>query len=483
VNSGISGGKCREMSKRVTYRSAVFTAILVAAVLVVLNSCKPTAGHVLSGPDDSLEIGVAATTVDTTLLKEYGLNSTSSVLAFYKSNGASLAWFSDSNLLPAADSMLQMVRHAGVYGLPPEAYKLAELEVLRNELLAFQFTKPDRMDILLTDAFVSMAKHLAHGISRQVASSPETDVNSARLLSEALAKGEIRKSLESQEPCGEQYLALKKELKNLLRRQLDPKADPASAQNQISKLNVNIERWRWETGPLPERYVFINIPAYQLSVIEGGEAVLQSKVIVGAKSTPTPVLESSIWCFTIYPYWTVPKSIAVKEILPKMKTDSGYLSRHLYEVLDYKNNLVDTKAIDWSQYDEDNFPYYLRQKEGRENALGIIKFRFDNPYGVYLHDTNARQLFSRKDRALSHGCIRMEKAEEFAYYLVRNDTVYSNPLLLEQYFRLKKRTEISVIQPIPIYARYFTAWAENGQIVYYPDVYNKDGRVLSRVDL
>ncbi|WOK05834.1 L,D-transpeptidase family protein [Imperialibacter roseus] len=465
------------MRKRVTYHSAVFIAILVACVLVVLNSCQPTAGHVLGGPDDSLEIGVAATTVDTTLLKEYGLNSTSSVLAFYKGNGASLAWFSDSNLLPAADSMLEVVREAESYGLSPETYKLAELEVLRNELLVFQFTTPDRLDILLTDAFISMARHLAHGISRQVASTSETDVSDARLLSEALAKGEIRKSLESQEPCGEQYLALRNELRRLLIQRLATPNDLPDVNSKISKLKINIERWRWEAGPQPERYVFINIPAYQLSVIEGGEAVLQSRVIVGAKSTPTPVLESSIWCFTIYPYWTVPRSIAVKEILPKMKTDSGYLSRHLYEVLDYKNNLVDTKAIDWSQYNEDNFPYYIRQKEGRENALGVVKFRFENPYGVYLHDTNARQLFSRKDRALSHGCIRMEKAEEFAYYLVKNDSVYSNPMLLAQYFKLARRTEISVIQPIPIYVRYFTAWDENGQIVYYPDVYNKDGRL------
>ncbi|MEQ8808482.1 MAG: L,D-transpeptidase family protein [Imperialibacter sp.] len=471
------------MRKRVTYHSAVFIAILVAAVMVVLNSCKPTAGHVLGGPDDSLEIGVAATTVDTTLLEEYGLNSTSSVMAFYKSNGASLAWFSDSNLLPAADSMLQMVRDAGVYGLPPEAYKLAELEVLRNELLAFQFTTPDRLDILLTDAFVSMARHLGHGLSRLVVSSHEMDVAYAELLNEALRTGEVRKSLESQEPCGEQYLALRKKLKSTLREQLDPKADLVSTQNQISKLNVNIERWRWETGPFPERYVFINIPAYQLAVMEGGKAVLESRVIVGAKKTPTPVLESSIWCFTIYPYWTVPRSITIKEILPKVKVDSSYLSRNLYEVLDARSNTADTRTIDWSLYDENNFPYYLRQKEGRENALGIVKFRFDNPFGVYLHDTNAPKLFSRKERALSHGCIRMEKAEEFAYYLVRNDTVYSNPLLLEQYFKLKKRTEISVIQPIPIYVRYFTAWAEDGQIVYYPDVYNKDGWVLSRVIL
>ncbi|CAD5276471.1 MULTISPECIES: murein L,D-transpeptidase [unclassified Imperialibacter] len=471
------------MRKRVTYHSAVFIAILVAAVMVVLNSCKPTVGHVLGGPDDSLEIGVAATTVDTTLLKEYGLTSTLSVLVFYKGNGASLAWFNDGKLLPAADSMLQMVGRAGDYGLSPALYKLDELEVLRNEALIFRFTTPSRLDILLTDAFVSMARHLRHGLSRLVINSHEMDVAYAELLNEALRTGEVRKSLESQEPCGEQYLALKEELKNLLRRQLDPKVDPASTQSQISKLNVNIERWRWEAGPLPERYVFINIPAYQLSVIEGGEAVLQSKVIVGAKSTPTPVLESSIWCLTIYPYWTVPRSITIKEILPKVKVDSSYLSRNLYEVLDARSNTVDTRTIDWSLYDENNFPYYLRQKEGRENALGIVKFRFDNPYGVYLHDTNAPKLFSRKERALSHGCIRMEKAEEFAYYLVRNDTVYSNPLLLEQYFKLKKRTEISVIQPIPIYVRYFTAWAEDGQIVYYPDVYNKDGWVLSRVIL
>tara|TARA_R110002012_G_scaffold68422_1_gene177800 strand:+ start:63925 stop:65313 length:1389 start_codon:yes stop_codon:yes gene_type:complete len=456
----------------------VFIAILVAAVMIVLNSCKPTAGHVLGGPDDSLEIGVAATTVDTTLLKEYGLTSTSSVLAFYKGNGASLAWFNDGKLLPAADSMLEVVREAENYGLSPETYKLAELEVLRNELLVFQFTTPDRLDILLTDAFVTMARNLGHGISGQVASTPGVNAGDyAELLRKTLEEGEIRHSLESQEPCGEQYLALRNELRTLLIRRSTAPDDLPDINSKISKLKINIERWRWEAGPLPERYVFINIPAYQLSVIEGGETVLQSKVIVGAKSTPTPVLESSIWCFTIYPYWTVPRSIAVKEILPKMKTDSGYLSRHLYEVLDYKNNLVDAKAIDWFQYNEDNFPYYIRQKEGRENALGIVKFRFENPYGVYLHDTNARQLFSRKDRALSHGCIRMEKAEEFAYYLVKNDSVYSNPMLLAQYFKLVKRTEISVIQPIPIYVRYFTAWDENGQIVYYPDVYNKDGRL------
>jgi L,D-transpeptidase YcbB len=362
-------------------------------------------------------------------------------------------------------------------------YKYEELAILRHEALAFQFTPPDRLDILLTDAFITMARHLGHGVSRPVGAATETDAFYAALLSEALATGQIRPLLEAQEPCGRQYLALKKELRTLLSQRSTPTDNQAAINGKISKLNINLERWRWEAAVLPERYVFVNIPAFELEVIEGGKPVLVSKTIVGAKATPTPVLESSIWCFTIYPYWTVPRSITIKEILPKAKVDSTYLKRNLYELLDARSNTVDPTTLDWSGYDENNFPFVIRQKEGRENALGIVKFRFDNPFGVYLHDTNARQLFARKERALSHGCIRMEKAEEFAYYLVKNDSVYSNPMLLEQYFNLKKRTEISVIQPIPIYVKYFTAWEKNGKIVYYNDVYSKDSQLMPKLML
>jgi murein L,D-transpeptidase YcbB/YkuD len=363
-----------------------------------------------------------------------------------------------------------------MYGLVPDDYRLAELEALRTEALVFRFTTPERLDILLTDAFLTMARHLGWGrpVPARSGQAPAADTTLAALLMKALKTGQIRQALESVEPCHPQYLALKAELQRLQMQPAPAKADLARQRT----LSINMDRWRWEDRMFPSRYLMVNIPAYTLAVMEGDTAVLRSKVIVGSKDNPTPELQSTIWCFTVYPYWNVPRSIAVKEMLPRLKTDSSYLNRHFYEVLDARGNVLDASAIDWLAYDENNFPYYFRQREGRDNSLGVVKFTFDNPHSVFLHDTNAPHLFARSQRALSHGCVRVEKAKQLAYYLVKNDTIFSNPELLAKYFELSKRTEVSLIQPIPIFIRYFTAWADGDEVVYYNDVYGKDGEVI-----
>ena len=450
--------------------------MLIAGALFVWAGCRPSAGHIVSNAEGSGAANASRAVVDTTLLASYMLASEATVLAFYQANGAFLAWNVGGRPLAVADSMIDMIRGAPMYGLAPDDYRLAELEALRTEALVFRFATPQRMDILLTDAFLTMARHLSRGKQMPVGKmhAPGADTALVTLLMKALKTGQIRESLESVEPCHPQYLALRAELQRL-------QAHPAPAKADLPlqrTLSINMERWRWEDRMFPSRYLMVNIPAYSMVVMEGDNKVIDSKVIVGTKDNPTPELQSTIWCFTVYPYWNVPRSIAVKEMLPRLKADPAYLNQYFYEVLDARGNVLDASGIDWKAYDENNFPYYFRQREGKDNSLGVVKFTFDNPYSVYLHDTNAPHLFGRSQRALSHGCIRVEKAKELAYYLVKHDTIYSNPQLLARYFELSKRTEVSLIQPIPIFIRYFTAWADGEEVVYYNDLYGKDGEMI-----
>ena len=214
-------------------------------------------------------------------------------------------------------------------------------------------------------------------------------------------------------------------------------------------------------------------------VVEQDRIVLESRVIVGAPRTPTPVFSSNIECFTVFPYWYMPRKIAVQEYLPVIKKDTSFISRNNFDVLDRKGKIQDPATINWKQYNADNFPFTLRQREGRENSLGIVKFVFDNPYAVFVHDTNARGLFKHKSRAYSHGCIRLEKAVEFSHYLIGGKRTTIAPQTLNKYLNSDKRVTISLLQTVPIHIRYFTCEVKDGELVIYPDIYKKDAGMIN----
>ena len=203
---------------------------------------------------------------------------------------------------------------------------------------------------------------------------------------------------------------------------------------------------------------------------------MESRIIVGKLETPTPELKSVVRSFIIYPYWHVPRSI-VKEILPHIQEDTLYLKRHNYDVLNSSGKAVKTSSVDWQACDADTFPYVLRQREGSENTMGVIKFVFPNNYGVYLHDTNTRRLFSKQDRALSHGCIRVHQAVALARYMIKDDYIVS-PEDLDQYMQLQHRMEIALPKPIPVLLQYFTCESINGEVHCYDDVYGKDDLLM-----
>ena len=226
---------------------------------------------------------------------------------------------------------------------------------------------------------------------------------------------------------------------------------------------------------MPQRYLLINIPAYSLTVYETDKPVLKSKVIVGTKSHPTPNIQSVIECFITYPYWHVPRTIAITELLPQIKRDSAYLMKNHFDVIASTGEVMDPAKIDWASLKPGSFPYNLRQRAGTHNALGILKFQFENTFAVYLHDTNAKRLFANEHRAYSHGCIRVEKAYELAQYLIRFDSSEMTLTLLDRYLRSGTQAEIMLRRPLPIFIEYFTADGSST----YEDVYNKDRELLA----
>jgi len=160
-----------------------------------------------------------------------------------------------------------------------------------------------------------------------------------------------------------------------------------------------------------------------------------------------------------------------------LKKDTTYLTSENFEVLDRRNNLVDPSTIKWSQYSEKYFPFHLRQRDGTENTLGVLKFMFSNPYAIYLHDTNSRTLFSKENRWLSHGCIRLDKAKNFAQLLCETSTYNFNTDSLNRYMEIKSRIKVAIYPEIPIHIRYYSIEADTNNVNFYPDIYQIDNKM------
>jgi L,D-transpeptidase YcbB len=412
--------------------------------------------------------------IDTSALPE-GLHSRASVKNFYSLQEFSPFWTTGPRLNTGADSLLDFIEQADQLGLEPSEYHVDDLHRLLRDTLVTE--RLNKIDVLLTDAYLTLYSHLRFG---RIDPGTFQRRDYSRILSaeavtslQKVQPGAPARSLTMLEPHIRQYL----ELKNALRSFQLLGRDDSVQRNRAVQISLNLERWRLKKK-LPERYVSVNIPAFMLQAVEKDSVWLETKVIVGKRDTPTPLIESVIKSFIIYPYWHVPNSIATKEILPHLQTDASYLARNNFDVLDKNGRVILPDTIQWDFYRPDFFPFILRQREGSENSMGIIKFNFLNNYGVYLHDTNSKRLFEREGRDLSHGCVRVKNAVAFAHYLVREDDIYVSPEDLDQYLSLQQRLKIDLRKPIPLRLEYFTAEVRNGTAFFYEDIYKKDSVML-----
>jgi murein L,D-transpeptidase YcbB/YkuD len=257
-----------------------------------------------------------------------------------------------------------------------------------------------------------------------------------------------------------------------------------SDQDKFKRIAVTMDRYKMLPDSMPQKYIWVNIPSYSLKLVSNDTLVLSSKVVVGKPITRTPVLTSAIYEMVTYPQWVIPESIIEKEIIPGMKKDTGYLTKKGYSLLNSKNEEVAPDSVDWAIYKK-KIPFKVIQGSGDDNALGVLKYNFFNKYSVYLHDTNQRSFFGMDSRALSHGCVRVQEWEKMAYYIMNNEIDSSvrkkkNQITIDSmthWLAIKEKHSIPLRKRIPVFIRYFTCEANNGQISFFEDIYEEDKKM------
>ena len=244
---------------------------------------------------------------------------------------------------------------------------------------------------------------------------------------------------------------------------------------------ANLERWRWKNDWGP-KYFYVNIPGFTMQLYNNKIIEREHKIIVGKVENQTPEMIDSLEYIIAYPFWHVPRSISINEILVNAQKDTTYLYRNNYEILNYTKDKLDPKSINWKEVNEGNFNYLIRQKGGVSNALGLVKFIFPNKYSIYLHDTPTKYYFDFETRAYSHGCVRVQHALDLADHILSAD---NNKYTLDSIFKyIDKREEKSMLlnTKIPIYIVYFTMNVDSsGNIIFYNDVYEKDDNLITEL--
>ncbi len=248
--------------------------------------------------------------------------------------------------------------------------------------------------------------------------------------------------------------------------------------DKVSRLKLAMERMRWLPDELGERHVFINQPEYRARYIEGGAQKLSMRVVVGKKSNQTNFFYDEIEHVVFNPYWGVPRSIIVNEFLPKSIRNPGYLDQRGYEVTTFGGKRIPSSSINWSQVGT-NPNFAVRQPPGAKNALGSLKIMFPNEHAIYMHDTPAKSLFKRQNRAFSHGCVRLHDPQAMAAAVLGKSKSQINASIA----RGKNQTE-KLKSKVPVYVSYFTAWPqEDGTVKYFADMYGRDAHLNKAMNI
>lgn len=300
-------------------------------------------------------------------------------------------------------------------------------------------------------------------------------------------------------------------------------------QQHINTIKLNLERFRWNDYSDTSQFVLVNIPDFMLYIYDSGEKIFETKVCTGIKRSPyfsermkvykktrrwrdkpddweTPNMYGEISYLVLNPTWNVPPSIMREEIAYKLKKDSTYLRDKNFKV--FKDGVeIDPMTVELAELHSDRIPYRIVQDPGAGNALGKIKFMFDNPFGIYLHDTPNRPPFNLSNRAVSHGCVRVEKPLPLAEFLLRNHPKWNIDFLkieigqkvedksvvseyyrkresLRKYASIGQTTDVILAQKTPVYIDYYTAWVnEAGVTQFRADVYDRDKVLLEYLQL
>ena len=386
---------------------------------------------------------------------------------FYEQRQFLPAWVDGDATTEQWKDLVQQLKYSERHGLDAASYGFAAWEQLREQSQTktsgtrFPVERVPEMDAQMTYAYLRYAADLlgwtrsAKDVHPHWLTSPKKE-DLAQRLADAVAGNQVRASLEALAPTHPQYKGLQAALLG--------EQDPAN----VEKIKMNLERWRWAPRDLGQKYVLINVPAYQMQVMETDQPTLAMRVIVGDPDHQTPLFSDEMTYVVFSPYWNIPPDILREETLPRVASDPEYLRRNNMEVVGTSGDVVDVAMVDWSD-PEATKGLRFRQAPGPENALGLVKFIFPNHFNVYLHDTPGDRLFNKEQRALSHGCIRVEQPVALAKYVMQEFPDWTEPRIRSAMNEGREQT-VRLKQKLPVHIGYWTAWVEaDGKTVTFTD--------------
>jgi murein L,D-transpeptidase YcbB/YkuD len=422
------------------------------------------------------------------------------ITAYYEQNNYDPKFVMDHIFNGDVDLTADYFEKAGEHGLDPKMFKADQIKALVDK---FQDKKAIKtldeayhdiaaLEILTANSLINYSNALQYGMvsPRKIYARyfTETKRPDSAGMSKIFYISNMKTYLDSIQPKDPQYLMLQKALLG------GGTAANMTKEETTRFLVVNMERLRWKNKPNQPKYVIVNIPDYRLDVMENGKSTLNMKVVVGEGrnvdntmslieydesdkidrpfSRETPQLNSMIHSVQVNPVWNIPQSIASKEIMVEAAQDPYYLDNKNIDVYQNGKKVEDPETINWSSASKD--AYEFKQRPGDDNALGKIKFLFNNKSSVYLHDTPAKSAFSQNMRALSHGCVRLGDPQALAEAVFGDGATYQK-IATAMGEDNPDPTTIAVPKKLPVYITYVTCWADqSGTLQYRPDVYGLD---------
>jgi murein L,D-transpeptidase YcbB/YkuD len=400
----------------------------------------------------------------------------------YQSRDQAPLWLGEAGRLnTAGHEALWLLRHAADHGLDSLLYELPRV----NDLLARLGGRHDpatasETDMAVTVALVRYLHDLRQGRARpRSIASDTTTPDLAAAVAEAVTADSIPELARAMAPPFRQYLLLQEALTRERAALAAGTADTAGA-DRIERLSLALERLRWAPRITHGRLVIVNVPAFELLALDtpGGAArpELRSRVVVGdADRGPTPLLFETMTTVEFWPYWNVPRSILLGEILPVLRRDPGYLRAREMEVVNAREQVMGDLGTPDILAGLTDGRYFVRQRPSRTNALGVVKFLFPNSASVYAHDTPSPEHFDRERRDFSHGCIRVEEAASLAAWVLADEPGWTRERV-DAALRGPATRRVTLQHPIPVLIVYTTAIAmPDGSVRYLDDLYGLDG--------
>lgn len=400
-----------------------------------------------------------------------GLHHPSLVNKFYELNGNKLRWFTVDNQSQLLKKELKIrVDSTANIGLQKTKYHRIELYQMVDKTYPVEDSiEAMQIDRIFTDAAITYSKDIYQGadigkwMMYDEISKKYEDADNAYLLNKLAALSsahDLSIFFNSLEPKTKEYVTLKNKLQY--------RSDTLTSL-QKKQLTTSLYFYRWIHHFNFEKYIVVNIPSATLQYYEYDNLKLQMKLVVGKSSTKTPRFAAYCNQVILYPYWNVPSSIALNELLPKIKRNPKYIDDLNMQLVNASGQVVNHYNMNWSKYSSRYFPFRLRQSTGCDNSLGVIKFDLTSPFSVYLHDTNNKKAFLSSTRFLSHGCIRLEKPIDLANNILFNKI---DNKFLEACLKDQVSIPVKLVKPVPVFVVYVTVQADvKNELRFYKDIY------------